>query len=65
MTKLTNAKTVTAVLQCDNKDFKCIIEIDGGSQLYFKGPHGIEMFFNMIDMFFIDGDDYEQKKVIQ
>ena len=56
----TNTKKVTATLSCDTKDFKCVIEMDGGSELYFSGPHGIEMFFNMIDMFIIDADEEER-----
>lgn len=62
MTKLSNAKTVTATMSCDRKDFKCTIQMEGGSELYFHGVHGIDVFFNMLDVFYWDedGEDDDQ-----
>ena len=58
MTKpISNATNVTATLSCERKDFRCTIQTEGGSELYFSGMHGIEVFLNMLDMFYIDEED--------
>ena len=56
MTEPTKAKTVTATMLCDKKDFKCTITMEGGSELYFHGVHGIDGFFSMLDVFYWDDD---------
>jgi len=56
MTK-SNAKSVTATMSCDKKDFKCTITMEGGSEMYFHGAHGVNMFLNMLDVFYFEDDE--------
>lgn len=64
MTKPSNAKTVTATMSCDKKQFKCTIDMDNGAELYFNGVHGIDVFFNMLDVFYWENDGEDEMETV-